>query len=68
MQVPLGVIDKNETSTKDMIAILRELHKYVPAVEEEVCVPLEDGEQIVSTKQNQHYSASPNSTTLFRFR
>ena len=50
MQVPLGVIDKNETSTKDMIAILRELHKYVPAVEEEVCVPLEDGEQIVSAK------------------
>lgn len=38
--IPLGVIDKNETYTKEMIEILKELHKYVPTITEEVEVEL----------------------------
>ena len=40
------MIDKNETSTKDMIAILRELHKYVPKAEEDVDVSILAGQQV----------------------
>ena len=32
MQVPLGIILKSEISHADMIAILEDLHKYVPMV------------------------------------
>ena len=32
IQVPLGTILKNEISHADMIAILEDLHKYVPMV------------------------------------
>ena len=30
IQIPLGVIPKNETKIDEMIAILTELQKYVP--------------------------------------
>ena len=32
VQVPLGIILKNEISHADMIAILEDLHKYIPMV------------------------------------
>lgn len=52
IKVPLGVIDKNETYTKEMIGIMQELHKYVSMVKEQVNVSIPNEEQITvsSTK------------------
>ena len=32
MQVPLGIIPHSEISYEDMVAVMEELHKYVPTV------------------------------------
>lgn len=33
MQVPLGVLNKNETKGDDMVDIMAHLHQYVPSVD-----------------------------------
>ena len=51
-QVPLGVIPKNENKTKEMIAIMEELHRYVPSSEstsDYVRVPFA-GDQLTATR------------------
>ena len=40
LQVPLGIVPESETSYEGMIAILEELHKYVPSKLIEVKEPI----------------------------
>ena len=35
MQVPLGILPKNENKGEEMVEIVQHLHQYVPAVEYE---------------------------------
>jgi hypothetical protein len=41
IQVPLGILPKNENKAKEMVDIVQHLHQYVPAVEyeEELMIP-----------------------------
>ena len=41
MQVPLGILPKNENKGEEMVEIVQHLHQYVPAVEyeEELVIP-----------------------------
>lgn len=52
-KVPLGVIQKAETSTTDMIEIVKEMHKYVPRVREDITVECE-GEIMKTYEVNVH--------------
>lgn len=54
VQVPLGVIMKNENKLDQMCLILDELQQYCPTLSEEVDVTLPDG-QIMTHKQVKVY-------------
>ena len=51
LQVPLGIILKNENSHEDMVAIMDHVHQYVPAQTSEIIHVDESGDSL-SRKTN----------------
>ena len=54
MQVPLGVLKKNEMNYDDMIGIMEHLHKYVPTKMETVNIDLITDDHLEITKTSFH--------------
>ena len=54
LQVPLGVLLKNENKLDDMVEIMDELHKYIPSIK--TVQHLDDGDDEVEIIEIDHFS------------
>ena len=54
VQVPLGVLLKNENKIVDMISIMKTLHRYVPTTHKQTKIKLSTGQEEVSDRYTFH--------------
>ena len=54
LQVPLGVILKNEMKGDEMVEIVKHLHQYVPSVEYSEQVTISSSENVTLVKSTSH--------------